>query len=182
MNINKKYDIIYADPPWKYSNNTGRGCAGRHYDTMSMEELKELPIADISNKNAVLLLWVTSPFLQDGLRLMDAWGFSFKNVFFTWIKTTKDNRPKMGIGNYTRQASEFCLLGVKGRIRVSDWKRSNSVKQVIMARPREHSRKPDEAKEKINEFFVPTLTKIELFARETVEGWDVWGNETNKFT
>ena len=175
---NKKYQIIYADPPWKYgfwyqSENVKRNAAD-HYQVMSREELELLPIEKISDKDSILLMWIIYPCLEEGLNLMKVWGFKYKTVAFTWIKKNKkSNSWFVGLGNYTRANAEICLLGTKGR----GLKRINhAVRQIIDSPIREHSQKPEEAKIRIVELF-GNLPRIELFARQKTEGWDVWGNE-----
>lgn len=188
MNIDKKYDIIYADPAWSYYQNKGRGCAANHYQIRSDEELCNLPVKEIAAEKCFLLMWITSPKWTSALKLIESWGFTYKTVFFTWLKINKNNgEPKMGLGHYTRSCTEFCIIATRGNPKVKDFKRNNSINQVIVESPREHSRKPDEARERINQFFRPELKRIELFARTTPEPtaegivWDVWGNETTKF-
>lgn len=178
FNTDKKYNIIYADPPWQYkvwSRETGLGrSAESHYRTMPKEEIQNLPVADICEKDCVLLLWVTAPCLREGIELVEKWGFTYKTFGFTWIKQNKRSDSLFwGMGYYTRANAEICLLATKGK----PLKRlSRAVHQVIVSKIREHSRKPDEARERIVELF-GDLPKIELFARQQVDGWDCWGNE-----
>ena len=177
FNTDKKYDIIYADPPWKYGtrkNNTrfGKG-AGGHYPLMSMSEIERLPIPTISAKNAALFLWVTFPLLDKQIRLFEKWGFEYKTLGFSWIKTNQVNHnPCFGVGYYAKSNCEVCLLGVKGKMKPI----SNKVSSCIISERREHSRKPDEVREKIVELF-GDRPRIELFAREYADGWDCRGNE-----
>src|SRR4030042_1185104 len=108
----KKYNIIYADPPWCYNNKSSRGAAENHYSTMSIEEIKNLNVKNISDVSCALFLWVTFPFLKGGLEVMESWGFIYKTVGFVWIKTYESvSKPYFGIGNYTKSNSEICLLG-----------------------------------------------------------------------
>lgn len=165
---NMKYKIIYADPPWTYKVWTAKGghkSASAHYNTMSKEEIKDLPVCNIADEDCALFLWVTYPNLPEAFDVMRVWGFKYKTVAFTWIKTNKGNgKPFVGLGYWTRANAEICLLATKGKP-----KRVNkSVSQVIMSLRREHSRKPDEAREKIVEF-MGDLPRIELFARERTE-------------
>lgn len=131
-------------------------------------------IDKISNENCVLFLWVTAPCLLEGLELINSWGFTYKTIGFTWIKTNKKNDSLFwGMGYYTRANTELCLLATKGK----PLKRiSKSVHQVVMSKIREHSRKPDEVRDRIVKLF-DDLPRIELFARQQVDGWDCWGNE-----
>ena len=111
----KKYNIIYADPPWKYKENWGNGAVKHHYDTLDFEALKNMKIKDISDKNCHLYLWVTNPFLKEGLELLKEWGFEYKQTI-TWIKTYKNGSPIMGLGYYFRVCTEHCLFAVKGKL------------------------------------------------------------------
>lgn len=174
----KKYNIIYADPPWKYkvwSRDTGLGrSAESHYNTMEKEDIQSLPIQNICDKDCVLFLWVTAPCLLEGLELIKAWGFTYKTIAFTWIKQNKKSDSLFwGMGYYTRANAELCLLATRGK----PLKRvSKAVHSVIISKIREHSRKPDEVRERIVELF-GNLPRIELFARQKIEGWDCWGDE-----
>ena len=174
----KKYNIIYADPPWSYKDKRDkhpRMCGGAisHYNTMSIEQIKSLPIKELAADNCMLFLWVTFPNLQEGLDVIKACGFTYKTLGFSWIKTNKNNgKPFFGIGYYTKSNCEVCLIGVKGKpIKVS-----NSVSSVIISPRQEHSKKPDQIRDKIVEL-CGDVPRIELFARQKAEGWDVWGNE-----
>ena len=174
----KKYNIIYADPPWSYKDKRDkhpRMCGGAisHYNTMSIEQIKSLPIKELAADNCMLFLWVTFPNLQEGLDVIKAWGFKYKTLGFSWIKTNKNNgKPFFGIGYYTKSNCEVCLIGVKGKpIKVS-----NSVSSVIISPRQEHSKKPDQIRDKIVEL-CGDVPRIELFARQKTEGWDAWGNE-----
>lgn len=181
FNTDKKYSIIYADPPWSYGDRVySKKDGGKfyslkdyHYDTMSAEEIQSLPVANISESNSILFLWTTFPNLQEGLNTIKAWGFTYKTLGFSWIKTNKkDGRPFFGIGWYTKSNCECCLIGIKGK----PPKASNSVSSVIISPREEHSKKPDEARKRIVEF-CGDLPRIEIFARQHADGWDCWGNE-----
>ena len=177
-NTEKKYNIIYADPPWRYkvwSRDTGLGrSAESHYSTMKKEDIQNLPIKNITTKDAVLFLWITYPCLEEGLELIKKWGFTYKTCAFSWIKINKKSEtPFVGMGYYTRANNEICLLATKGKTLK---RKSKSVRQVVLSKIREHSRKPDEVRERIVELF-GDLPRIELFARQQVEGWDCWGDE-----
>lgn len=174
----KQYSIIYADPPWAYRDKRDkhpRLCGGAlvHYPTMTLEQIKELPVSGIAAANAMLFLWATFPNLNEALSVFPAWGFTYKTLGFSWIKTNKNNgRPFFGIDWYTKSNCEVCLIGVRGR----PTKASNSVSSVIIAPREEHSRKPLVVRERIVEF-CGDLPRIELFARQSAVGWDSWGNE-----
>ena len=176
----KKYQIIYADPPWKYNSRADhktrfRGGAYGHYKLMGMDELRNMGsgIKEIAGKNCALLMWATFPMLSEALWLMEQWGFEYKTLGFLWMKANKINGfPFFGVGFYSKSNAEICLLGIKGRMKPI----TNKVSQVVLAPRGEHSQKPKEVRNKIVELF-GDLPRIELFARQKTEGWDVWGNE-----
>lgn len=179
-NTQNKYSIIYADPPWQYkvwAKDTGTGrSAESHYNTMSKKDICDMgeTIKKIAEKDAVLLLWVTMPCLVEGIELIEKWGFQYKTCAFSWIKLNKNkNTPFVGMGYYTRANVEICLLGTRGKTLKRE---SKAVQQVVMSKIREHSRKPDEVRDRIVELF-GDIPRIELFARQQVDGWDCWGNE-----
>lgn len=172
---NRKYSIIYADPPWSYRDKAtaGKRGAGYKYPTQSKEWLRELNVRGVSNLDCALFLWVTMPLIDEGLELIKAWGFSYKTCAFTWVKRNKI-APSwfFGMGNWTRSNAELCLLGIKGNIR-----RVNAgVSSVIDTPIESHSKKPAIVREKIVSL-MGDLPRIELFARQKTDGWDVWGNE-----
>lgn len=169
----KKYNIIYADPPWSYDRKVGQGIADEQYQTMDIEEIKKLPIKDLADKDCVLLMWVTFPKLKEGLELIEAWGFTLKTVAFNWIKLNNNGKPFFGIGFYTKSNGEICILATKGKtLKVLD----NTISQVIMSKHGKHSSKPHVCYTLIERLF-GDLPRIELFARHKREGWDSWGNE-----
>lgn len=170
-----KYNIIYADPPWQYRQNKGQGVAEKHYRTMNLNDICNRPIDTISQKDSVLFLWATFPMLQEALKVMAAWGYTFKTVGFVWIKQNKLGKGYFfGLGYWTRSNAEICLFGVKGRPK----KVSKKVHQLIISPIERHSKKPDIARDKIAEL-MGDLPQIELFARQSSPGWAVWGNEVN---
>lgn len=176
--MNKKYQIIYADPPWKYNNRANnntkfKGGAGNHYNLMTMEEIENLPINNLADENCALFLWTTFPMLDEQIKLFKKWKFDYKTLGFSWIKLNPKNlKPFFGVGYYTKSNCEVCLLGIKGKMKPI----SNKISSVILSPKREHSRKPDEIREKIVQLF-GDVPRIELFARQKVKGWDSWGNE-----
>lgn len=181
--MDKKYQIIYADPPWKYSdsrnyktknNPTGAGGASKHYKVMTLEEIKNLSVQNISADDCFLFMWCTGPKMDWGIDVIKAWGFQFVTIPFVWIKMKNDmSEPRAdGIGCYTLNNAEYILLGRKGKYT----RNSTKVKQIIMTPKYEHSEKPDEARNRIVEL-IGDLPRIELFARKKVSGWDCWGNE-----
>ena len=172
----EKYGIVYADPAWSYHAWRGKG-AGRtaesHYSTMSTEEICALPVADIAAKDSTLFIWATFPNLPEAFEVIKAWGFSYKTVAFTWVKTCrKSDGYFVSLGHWTRANAEVCLLAVKGRPK----RISKSVRQLIVSPVRKHSQKPDETRARIIEL-MGDLPRVELFAREKVTGWAAWGNE-----
>ena len=140
FNTDKKYNIIYADPPWQYRvwSKKGQGrSAESHYPTMSNKELAQLPVSKICEKDCVLLLWVTAPCFEQGLELIKAWGFTYKTVAFTWVKQNKKNEDFFtGMGYYTRANAEFCLLATKGKTLE---RKSRAVKSVVCSHIERHS-------------------------------------------
>lgn len=172
----KKYQIIYADPPWKYKVYSKKGegrSAENHYSTMSMEDIGNMPVGKLADKNCVLFLWLTFPTMKEALEILDKWGFKYKTVAFVWIKQNKKSPSLfMGLGFWTRANAEICILATKGNPK----RESKKVHQVIVSPIREHSRKPDETRDRIVEL-MGDLPRIELFARQKVDGWDSWGNE-----
>ena len=152
----KKYQIIYADPPWQYNSRANSGTkfgggAAKHYNLMSMEDIKNLPINELADENCVLFLWVTFPLLDEQIKLFQEWGFRYKTLGFSWIKLNKNNKKTcFGIGFYTKSNCEVCLMGMKGKLKPV----SNRVSSAVLSVRREHSRKPDEIRDKIVELLV----------------------------
>ena len=172
----KKYNIMYADPPYYFKSYSKKGedrIATKHYDCMGFDALCNLPINNIADVVCTLFLWVTDPFLEKSFKLIKKWGFTYKKVAFTWAKKNKTNDNFfMGLGYWTRANPEMCLLATKGHPK----RISKSVKQLVVDVRRAHSRKPDCVRDRIVELW-GDLPRIELFARQRTEGWDVWGNE-----
>ena len=172
----KKYKVIYADPPWSYRNFQGKGKAfgdvSAHYATMTTESISEMPVKNIIDPSGCLLfMWATYPNLPVALSVMASWGFTYKTVAFTWVKT-RGKGWYSGLGFYTNANAEVCLLGRVGKFtRVS-----KSVKQLVVAELGRHSEKPSEVHDRI-EKLCGDVSRIELFARRHAPGWDVWGNE-----
>lgn len=174
--MNKKYNIIYADPPWQYKTYSKKG-AGRsaesHYPTMPIKDICNLPVSQIAADDCTLFLWATFPNLQEALQVITAWGFEFKTVGFTWIKLNKKSDSLFwGMGYWTRSNAEICIIATKGKPR----RQSASVHQVIISHIEEHSKKPNETRNRIVQL-MGDLPRIELFARQKIEGWEAWGNE-----
>ena len=171
--IPRKFNILYADPPWKYERNKVQGAAENHYPTMSIEQLCALDVEKITDENCALFLWSTFPFLPEALRLIKAWGFTYKTTAFVWLKQNRKNKDWFfGLGFWTRGNAEICLLATKGKPQ----RKSAKVSQLIISPIDKHSKKPDIVRKKIVEL-MGDLPRIELFARQTTPGWEVFGNE-----
>ena len=174
----KKYSIIYADPPWGYQNKGTRAAASKHYGVMKLEDIKKGRGGaggggGIANDDCALFMWATFPMLKEALEVIEAWGFTYKTIAFNWVKQNKSGEGLfMGLGNWTRSNSEICLLAVKGKPK----RVGAGVRSVIISPLQEHSQKPAEIRDRIIEL-MGDLPRIELFARETAPGWDAWGNE-----
>ena len=174
----ERYNVILADPPWAYRDkcNSGNRGASHKYPTMTMRELYDLDVPSIAERDCVMAMWVTPPMLQEGLDLMAHYGFKFKTFLFLWVKTNRDGTPFRGMGHYTRANAEPCLLGIRGKgLPVLD----HSVGQVILSPRLRHSEKPAEARTRIERLY-GDVPRIELFARERVDGWTAWGNEISE--
>jgi len=183
MNLpNKKYQIIYADPPWEFKTYSEKGrmkTPDRHYKLMKIEDIKNMKVKDITDNDCVLFLWVPWCNLEDGLEVIKAWGFKYSCCGFNWIKKNKKADSLFwGLGKWTRNNSEVCLLGIKGH--PLKYKINYSVHEVIISRIEQHSVKPDEARKRIVEL-MGNIPRIELFARQRFEGWDAWGNEVSPY-
>lgn len=189
-----KYGAILADPPWAFKlyGWTGNSPADAipqramddHYKTMNEETLSSLPVGDLAADDCVLFCWITWPTIEWALRVINAWGFTYKTCAFSWIKANTqqidmfrdDADVEIGLGFWTRTNSEVCLLATRGKP-----KRLNAdVRQGIIAPRREHSRKPDGIHQRIERLVAGPY--VELFARQKRPNWDVWGNQTDKFT
>jgi N6-adenosine-specific RNA methylase IME4 len=173
------FAAVLVDPPWNFrtwsAKGTGRGAVS-HYDTMGYPDLTALPVADLAADDCALFLWATDPLLNRALELIEAWGFTYRTVAFTWVKPTKAGDGWcMGCGYWTRANPEICLLGTRGRPK----RLSRAVRQLIVAPRREHSRKPEEARERIEQLVAGPY--VELFARDNRAGWSAWGLETGLF-
>lgn len=172
------YGVIYADPPWSYTDkcNSGNRGAGHKYQTMTDAELAALPVGSIAADDCALFMWATFPRLGAAIQLMADWGFTYKTCAFVWVKKSEAWKLAWGMGNWTRANAEIVLLGIKGKPK----RIACGVHQIIEAPRREHSRKPDEARDRIVEL-MGDVPRIELFARQSAPGWESWGNESTKF-
>lgn len=172
----RKYGVIYADPPWQYKTYSSKGLgrsAENHYPTMNTEAIKALPVEQLADRDCALFLWVTFPCLLEGIEVLKAWGFTYKTVAFVWVKQNrKSDTLFWGMGHWTRSNVEICLLGTKGRPKRAD----TGIHQVIISHVEEHSKKPQEVRERIIRL-MGDVPRIELFARDKADGFEVWGNE-----
>ena len=179
----KKYQIIYADPPWSYQDKSCNGNALDHYQTQDLEWIKGLGggLKEITDDNCVLFLWATYPLLPEALEVIEAWGFKYKSIAFQWVKLNpKSKTPFYGLGRWTRGNTEPCLLAVKGKPK----RKANNVFQLIQEPIGKHSAKPPLVRNKIVEL-MGDLPRLEMFARKEEglfehkdwEGWDIYGNE-----
>jgi N6-adenosine-specific RNA methylase IME4 len=177
--MQNKYGAIYADPPWPFRNWSAKG-TGRnaisHYACLGFEALTALPIAGLAAEDCALFLWAVDPLLDKAIELIRAWGFEYKTVAFYWVKqNSKSEGFFTGLGYWTRANPEQCLLATRGRPK----RRGRNVRKLIIEPRREHSRKPDEVRDRI-ERLVPG-PYLELFARHTKPGWDCWGDQPGLF-
>ena len=186
------YRVVYADPPWRFDTYSDKGkgrSAEAHYDCLGIDDIKALPVATLAAPDAVLLMWATDPLLPRALEVIAAWGFTYKTVGFYWVKLNKSAAARLstewpllaerdfftGLGFWTRANPELCLLATRGH----PSRRAGDVAKLLIAPRREHSRKPDEAYERIERLLEGPY--LELFARQSRPGWDGFGQETGLF-
>lgn len=185
-----KYRTILADPPWRYDDPKANdpSLGGITYPTLSLAELKSLPVGSIAASDSALFMWATMPMLAEALELITAWGFTYRTCAFVWLKQNRcsdDRQPMLfypgdkaalsvysGLGHWTNGNAELCLFAKRGTPKRQD----KSVKQIVIAPVSRHSAKPPEVRERIVRM-MGDGPRIELFARERAEGWDVFGNE-----
>lgn len=182
----KKYRIIYADPPWQYNSRSahkktkfGGGATG-NYKCLSLDEIKSLPVGRLADDNSVLAMWVTGPHMHHGADVIRSWGFKYvETVLFVWVKTNRDGRAFYGPGFYTGSNAEYVLLGKRGKPAII----KRGVSQIILEPHRRdsagkivHSAKPECVRDKLTTLF-GDLPRIELFARTTADGWDSLGDQ-----
>lgn len=177
----EKYNIIYADPAWTFGSSQVCKIKGERfhslnevYPTMSNKDIKNLPIKNITAEDCACFLWVTDAHLKEGIEVLESWGFKYKTIAFTWIKTTPKGNICYNLGAWTLKSTEICLLGTKGRM--LKYKKNNSIKGLVFEERVRHSQKPYTVRDNIVSLF-GDLPRLELFARQKNEGWDVWGNE-----
>lgn len=180
-----KFDILYSDPPWRYADKGCNGAAEKQYSTMTLAEIKALPVKDIASDNCVLFMWATWPLLPLQLPVISAWGFDYKSVAFVWLKCNRQkgeaDQMRMfpdqqldhfyGLGRWTRGNTEMCLLATRGKPK----RASKDVDQVIYAPVGRHSEKPAEARQRIVQL-MGDRPRLEMFARRVAPGWQCAGN------
>ncbi len=178
---NKKFATILADPPWRFENRTGK-VAPEHkrlnrYETLSLDEICQIPVSTVAEANCHLYLWVPNALLPDGLAVMRSWGFSYKSNI-VWHKIRKDGGPDgRGVGFYFRNTTELVLFGIRGSMRTLDPGRSQV--NIIKTQKQEHSRKPDELYELIERCSPGPF--LEIFARGKRKGWDAFGDQSEDY-
>jgi N6-adenosine-specific RNA methylase IME4 len=173
-----KYKVIIADPPWSYKNSGARGVAADEYSTMTIEDICRLPVQDIADDDCVLLLWATNPLLKEALRVVDAWGFQYVTKF-PWIKLNGapqinfagdwEYKPNYGVGFWARGCSEDVFICRRGKVSPPEFDYVGILSENFF-----HSRKPENLYEYAESMPGPYL---EMFARRSRPGWDVFGNE-----
>ena len=180
---NKKYQVIYADPPWFYHFKGSKkyGDAQQEYPVMKTKDICTMPVSKISDNQSVCFLWATMPNLIDAINVMGAWGFKYKTVAFVWIKLNKnasnmvfiEKDIRSGLGYFTNSNAEIVLIGTKG----NNLNRARkNIKQIVLSPITKHSEKPEIVRNRITDLY-GDIPRIELFARQKVNGWDSWGNE-----
>lgn len=187
------YRVIYADPPWRFSTYSDKGkgrSAEAHYDCLTLDEIKTMPVGDWAARDSVLLLWATDPLLPRAIEVIEAWGFTYKTIGFYWVKLNKSAAARFsddghgpltqrdfftGLGFWTRANPEPCLLATRGHPK----RQAGDVSKLLLAPRREHSRKPDAAYQRIERLLPGPY--LELFARQSRTGWDALGNQSELF-
>ena len=184
----KKYNIIYADPAWHFGNRLRNGTPESNgtknvihrelsetYNTMSIKDICNLKVNEIADKDCVLFMWTTDAHLEEAIKVVNAWGFKYKTIGFTWLKKEKSGKQSCYVGFWTLKCGEICLLATKGSM--NKYLQKRNVRQLVEAIRGKHSEKPQVVRDRIIEMFGNEIPKIELFARTKPNGWDVWGNE-----
>lgn len=174
----KKFAVIYADPPWKFTTYSGKGkqrSAERHYDVMTLADIMKMPVPELAADDCALFLWSVMPGLPGALAVLSAWGFEYTTAGFIWLKQNRGGEGIFtGMGYWTRANAEMCILATKG----NPQRLAMDVHQVIVSPVTEHSRKPEEARSRIERLLAGPY--LELFGRRAVDGWTVWGNEVQR--
>lgn len=170
------YRALLIDPPWDFDGGGDRN-ARNHYPCMSVDEIAALPVGQLAQRDCAVFLWITDPFLMEGARVLNAWGFRYVSVAFHWAKLNKRaDSYFMGTGYGTRANVETCLLGMCGDVGLP---KARDVRRLVVERLREHSRKPDRVRGDIERLYDGPYA--ELFARSSRPGWDSWGDQVEKF-
>jgi len=181
----KKYDVIYTDPPWNYYGDPNKmAAAGKHYNLMDQEELFKLPVQDIMHKNSAMFMWATGPRLDYAIDLIKKWGLNYRGVAYVWIKTTKQGMPFGAAGvrpTFTKPLTEFVLVASNIKTGRPLTIHTESQRQTVFNPPtRHHSEKPEVVRQRIDEL-CGEVSKLEMFSRKkNIPGWDFWGNEVGK--
>ncbi|MGY6548100.1 MAG: MT-A70 family methyltransferase [Roseinatronobacter sp.] len=179
----QKFQTILADPPWQFQNRTGK-MAPEHkrlsrYPTLTLDEICDMPVEALADTPAHLYLWVPNALLPEGLKVMEHWGFSYKSNL-VWYKVRKDGGPdRRGVGFYFRNVTELLLFGVRGK-NARTLAPGRRQENILVTQKREHSRKPDEQYDLIEQCSFGR--KLEIFARGPRSGWTVWGNQAEDYT
>lgn len=186
----KKYQIIYADPPWSYNDKMSKVSKGAFrfkgaehtYSVMTIKDIKNMNVAEMADKDCALFIWAVSPLLPEALEVITSWGFKYKTVAFNWVKTTNTGMFVSNLGRWTMGSCEICILATKG----SPKRINTTIKQLVISERKEHSRKPDIIRKLIVDL-MGDIPRIELFARgdksrdmfdfNRFDGWDVFGNQ-----
>lgn len=170
-----KYGIILADPPWSYRDkcNAGKRGACHHYNVMDLSDIKALPVPEIAADDCLLAMWWVPPMPMEALAVVEAWGFRLTTMKgFTWHKQTKHGKSHFGMGHWTRANTEDCLFAVRGKPK----RVCAGVRQFIDAPIGIHSQKPSEARDRLVTL-MGDIPRLEMFARSSAPGWDVWGDQ-----
>ena len=174
----QKFSVLLVDPPFRYDRRVGSGVADNHYATMSDDDLRAMPVRNLTTEDALLFLWCSGPTLPRAASMCEAWGFKYKTIAFVWVKTNSAGTPKgIGLGYYTRPGTEFVIVATRGAGKDLI---ANKMDQVLVAPRRAHSEKPDEMRTIIDRMLGQNsnLKRIELFSRREADAsWSVWGDE-----
>jgi N6-adenosine-specific RNA methylase IME4 len=173
----RSYDVLVIDPPWPFKTRSPKGqlkSASKHYRTMTLAEIKQLPVRELLKDDAVVFLWTTGPLLDEAIATMKAWGITYV-AHFAWRKVSRKGKMQWGTGYWARSCHETVLLGTVGKPPCF------ALPSCFDGLRREHSRKPDEFYDLL-EKKTPGLRRADVFARENREGWECWGNEVGKFS
>ena len=177
------YDVILADPPWHFDTHSDKGqgkSQSQHYQTMTMDDISALPVADLGRGDCLLFLWACWPSLPSALKVMNDWGFRYVTGG-SWHKLTTHGKSGFGTGYVMRSATEPFLIGTLGGPKTARNIRNVICSADLSEQRREHSRKPDDQYDICENIMPRALRFIELFSRQSRDGWDCWGNETGKF-